>query len=804
MAIFNVILILIIHAIAYVALQAGPTRSLKRTRNLKQTDRATSDAAFDSISERITNNEETSSADIKKCHPSFDSFGKRYFKRPLERCHESPHVWDEAEEYDQASPTAAEIWTIPSHISKVKSARILWYLKEFVPAHLDIDSGTVEGRKKLKAIALEEEKGRKSTPARIPSKREKKDIQHQAIKSENNPVVERTRNISIVEANPVQDCRVEDGPMQAGYSSHDEHPIQMSPPACLTPETAGYKGLLQQTNKVPERTLEIILHDDSPVGASLSASLEEPPTARHPSPVLDPPFTTTLQNVAEIPSSVLRNHPELVENTDIPQYPPEDIDIEPTSAVIIPIQEEETTAQDIILDDMVIGTTNTQEVVMTEVVPEDIVMGEAISVDTSNQEMITEDMATEETVTTEITKLQIFPEDVLMQESITEEALRQEMGPDDMITDEVLTCSSEDVEVEQGDRSIPPATEMEVEQNNENATKRETPLAVWYANQPQCRGLKRSIVPDHYGEEHERHGGNHSQRAVYPRDASFERFRAEVRLFPPIRLQLMLSSYVAGRLQEADGMLANVERHYLERVIRTPEQSDRENSFDAHWRKYAASRPHGQREPPFTLEEAVDLVTNCIAASLPHSGWVVRRAEQDFRDELQREVKHRHEELKRMSWSSSWVCPRRSPPHLAKDPMGKVQKFSRDYTRLFLYDTLDEENLRSYYLREGGETDTKHWIDGVKRRSDFISIRDPQTPWCIRREHNFQLLAKWDYAEMKDCRAFIHFTNLWFGEAIAVGSRSESFNLFRRFDKDRCEWLRQYAGTFPEQGPSDQ
>lgn len=136
--------------------------------------------------------------------------------------------------------------------------------------------------------------------------------------------------------------------------------------------------------------------------------------------------------------------------------------------------------------------------------------------------------------------------------------------------------------------------------------------------------------------------------------------------------------------------------------------------------------------------------------------------------------------------------------------MGKVQRFSRDYTRLFLYDIVDEKNLLSYYLREGGETDIKHWIDGVKRRSEVIRIQDPQTPWCIRREHNFQLLAKWDPAEMKDCRAFVHFTNVWFGEAIAVGSRSESSKLFRRFDKDRCEWLRHYAGTFPQQGPPGQ
>lgn len=175
MVIIKAVSILIIHAvayIAYVALQAAPTRSLERTRRSKQTDRSTSDAVFDSISERITDIKETSFSDIQKCHPRFDSFGKRYFQRSLERRHESPqYVRDEAEEYDQASPTAAEIWIIPSHISRLKSARILWYLNVFIPAHPDIDSGTVEGRKKLKAIALEEEKGRKSTPARLPPKR---------------------------------------------------------------------------------------------------------------------------------------------------------------------------------------------------------------------------------------------------------------------------------------------------------------------------------------------------------------------------------------------------------------------------------------------------------------------------------------------------------------------------------------------------------------------------------------------------------------------------------------------------------
>lgn len=51
---------------------------------------------------------------------------------------------------------------------------------------------------------------------------------------------------------------------------------------------------------------------------------------------------------------------------------------------------------------------------------------------------------------------------------------------------------------------------------------------------------------------------------------------------------------------------------------------------------------------------------------------------------------------------------------------------------------------------------------------------------------------------MKDYRAFMVFTNAWFGECIASGTPSKAAKVkFRRFNKDRYEWLRHYAGNFP-------
>lgn len=204
----------------------------------------------------------------------------------------------------------------------------------------------------------------------------------------------------------------------------------------------------------------------------------------------------------------------------------------------------------------------------------------------------------------------------------------------------------------------------------------------------------------------------------------------------------MLQGYVAARIQELNLGPARMELQYLERLIRTSEQNDRDYSFESCWLNFAASRPHGQREPPFTLDEAMTLITSCLAATLPNDNGVVCGAEHDFRKELRKEVVHRHAELKEMSWSSSWVCPRLDPPHLAEDPRVQIQRFSRDYARKFLYYIIDKENLRSSYFREGGGPDAKNWVDGIRRRSDFISIRDPKTPWCLRRERNFQLLAR--------------------------------------------------------------
>lgn len=146
MEVINVVSILLVHAVAYIALQVAPTRFLNRAHKVEQVEQV------------------NAAASINKPRPAVGTFGKRYLQRGRKPPRRILHV-DDDEYCVQAWPTAADIWTIPSHVPKVKSARILWYLNEFIPAHPDIDSSTVEGRQKLKAIALEEEKGRK--PARF-------------------------------------------------------------------------------------------------------------------------------------------------------------------------------------------------------------------------------------------------------------------------------------------------------------------------------------------------------------------------------------------------------------------------------------------------------------------------------------------------------------------------------------------------------------------------------------------------------------------------------------------------------------
>lgn len=165
MEIINTISILLIHAVVYVAFQATPTRFLNRTRKLKKVDRAASDAIFEYLSEHIPNKQKLCSAEIVERKPTVGTFGKRYLKGPLKRRREHQQCVSAADEklYDQASPTAADIWIIPSHIPRVKSVRILWYIDHFIQSHPEIDSSTASGRKKLKAIALDEERRRKLT-----------------------------------------------------------------------------------------------------------------------------------------------------------------------------------------------------------------------------------------------------------------------------------------------------------------------------------------------------------------------------------------------------------------------------------------------------------------------------------------------------------------------------------------------------------------------------------------------------------------------------------------------------------------
>ena len=166
MEVINIVSILLAHAVVYVALRVAPTRLRNRVHKVEQVGATDSDSDSISIPEPLRKKQHLGSASISKPQPAVGSFGKRYLQHSLQRGREPPRrVLYDDEDYAQASPTAADIWTIPSHVPKLKSARLLWYLNDFIPAHPDIDPSTVEGRQELRAIALEEEKGRK--PARI-------------------------------------------------------------------------------------------------------------------------------------------------------------------------------------------------------------------------------------------------------------------------------------------------------------------------------------------------------------------------------------------------------------------------------------------------------------------------------------------------------------------------------------------------------------------------------------------------------------------------------------------------------------
>lgn len=483
------------------------------------------------------------------------------------------------------------------------------------------------------------------------------------------------------------------------------------------------------------------------------------------------------------------------------------------------LTDEEVIPEDMVTEEDTVIEISPGDMISTEATPEDMSIKEVVRQEMVTAETAPDDMIIEEAAQQEMMTAETSPEDMIIGEATQQEMATVETAPEDMIVEvatqqDMVTVettpdapSEQAMGTEQDASNTAHDAEMQVDQGNASMPTLQSPpavqppLASWYSKPWQYKGAKRFAVVDHYGEgccrDKRRVGDQNHQQVIYPRDISFDRFQAVVRLSPPIRLQLMLQSYVGARIQELGP--ARMERHYLERLYRKSEQDDRDYGFDACWRKYAASRPHGQREPPFTLDEAITLVSSCLAATLPNDDWLVRRAEHDFREELMKEVKYRHRELEEVSWSSSWVCPRRNPPHLAEDPKGHIQRFSRDYARLFFYYIIDKENLRCSYYREGGGNDAKCWIDGVRTRSDFISIRDPQTPWCLRRGNNFQLLATWAHNDMKDCRGFISFTNMWFGECIASGIPPEAAKMkFRRFDKDRCDWLKHYAGIFPQ------
>lgn len=655
---------------------------------------------------------------------------------------------------------------------------------------------------------------------------------------------------SVVDVNPEVD-RVKDGPMEG--IPQEEYPVQSN-----LPELNSLNLLEQQTipvegDRIPESALNIVPQKAAAIEACAGAYATEPTACVQRLISTPRPLTPTFyHSVAEIvsfpstpPSSVVEIHP-------VPSSPLEDMDSQPNCPAPVPIEAEETTAQDITLEDMVTEKTSSQEMIAPEVFQGDIVMGMTVQVEVT-QDSGLEDMITEEATPMEMTQALVL-EDMVIEEAIPREII-QEKPLETMVTEEVAPAeiidelTSKDIIMEEAtstefpqalaseemvmEDAIPgrttqetihenmvteedspaetvptkptpttPSENMGAHQCNEYKPQKLSPLAAWYAKPPHGKEIKRSIVPDHYGErrcsDKERHRIQGDQQSVYPADVSLDRFRAEVRLFPPVRLQLMLNYYVACRIRELDSRSAGIEGNYLERVIRTPEQCRRDYSFDAHWRNYASSRPYDQRQPPFTFHEAIDLVTGCLAAALPEGGQLVRRAEQDFRKELEMEVRQRHEALEEMSWLSSWVCPRRKPPHLAEDPLGQMQKFSRDYARRFLSHLLDEDSLRYYCLGEDVGSDTKKWIQGVRTRSDFISIRHPQTPWCIRRQSDFWMCTKWCHDDMKNCQSFMQFTNTWFKECMAYDSPVPVVKkLYVRFDRDRCDWLKHYAGEFP-------
>ncbi|ROV93815.1 hypothetical protein VMCG_08766 [Cytospora schulzeri] len=747
MDIISIIFILLIHAVAYVALQTTPTRFLNRARKFEQVDRATSDAIFEYLSVNVSSQQTLCFAGINECKPT------------------------------------------------IKSARILWYLNDFIPSHPDIDPSTIHGRKKLKMIALEEEKRRKPSRSHLISmllKPAPSPVDATPLKMEATPrkdittehhlpqkvLRETTSPVEVIleatqEATPKKDVEMEDGPVE------------------------GDRVLEITSENLPQ---EHSLMEDIP------STVTEEPTVHHHIPIPDPPNSIPHHIVAEMPGSPPTPPPtplNVIEDR-LPSLssPTEDI-------VFEPMHVEDTTAQDLIPEEMITGKTAAQEIITSEVIQEDTVMEEAIPEDVDSEDTFTEEATPDEMIIEETTPAARISVDMTSGEATPEAAIPEEMAieatmPAEMITGETTKAAPfEAMEVDQDARDTAPAAETQIDQGNVKTPTVQPPPAHWYAKPVQHKGTKRFIVADHYSEQccrEKRRGGDQGNRqAVYPRDVSLDRFQAGVRLFPPVRLQLMLEGYVAVRIYNLNLSTTRLERHYLERLIRTPEQNDKDYSFDTLWRNYAASRPYGQREPPFTLDEAVSLITSCLAASLPNNDWFVRNAEHDFREELLKEVKGRYEELKEISWSSSWVSPRQNAPHLAQDPTGQIQRFSRDYARKFLYYIIDKDNLRASFLSDGGGNNADYWIDGVRRRSDFISIRDPKTPWYLRRENNFQLLATWGHDDMKDCRDFMHFTNVWFGECIASGTPPEAAKIkFGRFDKDRCDWLRHYAGAFPQ------
>lgn len=216
------------------------------------------------------------------------------------------------------------------------------------------------------------------------------------------------------------------------------------------------------------------------------------------------------------------------------------------------MQVEETTTQEIVFEDtntekMIIEKTAAQEIITTEVRPEDTVMEEAIPEHTSAKVIVTEETIPDYMVTEELTPAEAMPEDLTSEHLEPEDMIIEESGP----AETTPAAPSEAMGIDRDASNTAQVAEMQIDQSNEDLPAvQSTPamqppmvqhsLVSWYPKPLQHKGAKRFIVADHYGEQccrdKRRVGDQGRQAPIYPRDVSYDRLQAEIRLFPPVRL----------------------------------------------------------------------------------------------------------------------------------------------------------------------------------------------------------------------------------------------------------------------------